>query len=136
MDHKILLARAKQYGMSGQTLQWLTESVANGIQTVVVEGKKSSFSLVISGFPQSTILGPILFTLYIDVQPGTLETSLGKILSNDTKLNRKIIDMAVKILVQKDLANVISYVGVNNKQLNEEKFEAMETTLPENTGKY
>ena len=71
----------------------VTEFLANRLQTVVVEGAKSSFSLVISGVPQGTVLGPILFILYIDDQLDTLVTSLGKIFADDTKLIGKIIDL-------------------------------------------
>ena len=107
----------------------VTEFLANRLQTVVVEGAKSSFSLVISGVPQGTVLGPILFILYIDDQLDTLVTSLGKIFADDTKLIGKILDLAAKSLLQEDLANVISWAGMNNMQLNEDKFEVMNYKL-------
>ena len=43
VDHQILLAKAKRYGIKGKTLQWLTEFLKDRLQTVVVEGTKSSF---------------------------------------------------------------------------------------------
>ena len=84
--HNILLAKAKRYGITGKTLQWLAEFLKNRLQTVVVEGEKSSFQIVISGVPQGTVLGPILFILYIDDQLDTLLTALGKVFADDTKL--------------------------------------------------
>ena len=66
VDHNILLAKAKRYGIHGNMLQWFSEFLTNGLQTVVVEGTKSSFQLVISGVTQGTVLGLILFILYIE----------------------------------------------------------------------
>ena len=129
VDHNILLGKTKSFGISSPTLQWLTEFLANRLQTVVVEGAKSSFSLVISGVPQGTVLGPILFILYIDDQLDTLVSSLGKIFADDTKLIGKILDLAAKSLLQEDLANVISWACMNNMQLNEDKFEVMNYKL-------
>ena len=54
VDHNILLAKAKRYGIQGKTLQWLTEFLKDRLQTVVVEGEKSSFQIVMSGVPQGT----------------------------------------------------------------------------------
>jgi len=129
VDHKILLAKAKRYGISGQTLQWLTEFLGNRLQTVLVEGAKSTFSVVLSGVPQGTVLGPILFILYIDDQLEILVTALGKVFADDTKLVGKIIDMAAKSLLQEDLFNVISWAINNNMQLNEKKFEVLNYKL-------
>ena len=129
VDHKILLAKAKRYGISGQTLQWLTEFLGNRLQTVVVEGAKSSFSVVLSGVPQGTVLGPILFILYIDDQLDILVTALGKVFADDTKLVGKIVDLAAKSLLQEDLFNVISWAINNNMQLNEKKFEILNYKL-------
>ena len=46
VDHNILLAKARRYGIKVQTLQWLTEFLSNRLQTVVVEGEKSSFKIL------------------------------------------------------------------------------------------
>ena len=129
VDHKILLAKARRYGISGRTLQWLTEFLKNRLQTVVVEGTKSSFSLVLSGVPQGTVLGPILFILYIDDQLDMLATALGKIFADDTKLIGRIVDLAAKSLLQEDLFNVIRWAVKNNMQLNESKFEILNYKL-------
>ena len=129
VDHNILLAKAKRYGITGKTLQWLAEFLKNRLQTVVVEGEKSSFQIVISGVPQGTVLGPILFILYIDDQLGTLLTALGKVFADDTKLISKIADLVARCLLQEDLFNVIQWALQNNMQLNETKFEVINYKL-------
>ena len=129
VDHNILLAKAKRYGITGKTLQWLAEFLKNRLQTVVVEGEKSSFQIVISGVPQGTVLGPILFILYIDDQLDTLLTALGKVFADDTKLISKIADLVARCLLQEYLFNVIQWALQNNMQLNETKFEVINYKL-------
>ena len=66
VDHQILLKKLHRYGIRGKMLEWIKDFLTNRFQTVVVEGEKSSFQIVISGVPQGTVLGPIFFLLYID----------------------------------------------------------------------
>ena len=61
MDHKVLL---KRYGIGGKVLCWIEQFLTNRTQTVQVEGVLSSPQAVVSGVPQGTVLGPILFLLY------------------------------------------------------------------------
>ena len=129
VDHDILLAKARKYGIRGKLLTWLTEFLKNRLQTVVVEGAKSSFEIVVSGVPQGTVLGPILFILYIDDQLDTLVAALGKVFADDTKLIGRIVDILTKCLLQEDLHNVVAWAERNNMQLNESKFELLKYSL-------
>ncbi len=65
MDHNILLAELKRYGIKGKIYSWIEAFLRERLQTVVVEGQKSSFKAVKSGVPQGTVLGPIFFIVYV-----------------------------------------------------------------------
>ena len=113
VDNQILLAKAKRYGIKGKNLQWLTEFLKDRLHTVVVEGTKPSFQLVISGYPKEQYWDPY-YTSYIST------TNLIQVFADDTKLIQgKIMDLATKSLLQDDLFNVIAWALKNNMQLNE-----------------
>ena len=129
VDHQILLRKLKKYGVDGCALKWIEQFLLNRLQTVVVEGQKSSFQLVISGVPQGTVLGPILFILYINDELFVLLAADGKIFADDTKLVCKIIDIISHLMLQEDLNNVIMWSMKNNMELNGKKFEVLNYTL-------
>ena len=65
VDHQVLLAKMKMYGINGKFYDWIKDFLSNRSQTVVVDGSKSSFQEVKSGVPQGTVLGPVFFILYV-----------------------------------------------------------------------
>ncbi len=65
VDHQILLAKLKQYGINGPIYDRIECFLSNRKQTVVVDGKKSAFKEVVSGVPQGTVLGPVFFIIYV-----------------------------------------------------------------------
>ena len=91
MDHVILLRKLKHYGIAGNLYRWFSDYPHNRTQRVVVEGAASSWSPVTSGVPQGSILGPILFLLFINDFPDVIpeSTSTG-LYADDTKLYREI----------------------------------------------
>ena len=63
VDHQILLKKLHHYSIGGKVYEWIKQFLLERTQTVVVDGFHSFIALVISGVPQGTILGPILFLI-------------------------------------------------------------------------
>ena len=66
IDHEILLARfSATFGCSGIVLSWLRSYLTERLQSVLVNGSVSARSVLKYGVPQGSVLGPVLFIMYI-----------------------------------------------------------------------
>ena len=63
VPHVHLYLKLQQYGIRGQILEWLSDFLLERYQRVVLESESSNWTKVLSGVPQGSIVGPILFLL-------------------------------------------------------------------------
>ena len=102
VPHERLLLKADYYGIRDKTNTWLRSFLTGRSQRVVINGSASSWSSVVSGVPQGTVLGPILFLMFINDLP-TNTTSGIKLFADDCVLYRPIISVSDHFALQRDL---------------------------------
>ena len=103
VPHERLLLKLKSNGIDGSLLNWLRHFLVGRKQRVVVRGSCSDWSRVTSGTPQGTILGPLLFLLYINDITECISSTV-KLYADDTKIYREISDPITDCqLLQDDL---------------------------------
>ena len=86
VDHTILLKKLKLYGIRGTSLKWFASYLDKRTQCCNVNNNISQLNQVTSGVPQGSILGPLLFLLYINALPNCLERTTPGMYADDTQV--------------------------------------------------
>ena len=100
-----LLCKFRGYGIDGELLAWIESFINNRRQCVVINGQKSSWTDVISGIPQGSVLGPVLFVVYINDLPDEVTSNI-ILFADDTKVYRTITTTEDCRQLQSDLNNL------------------------------
>ncbi|KAI8511987.1 hypothetical protein Bbelb_110870 [Branchiostoma belcheri] len=124
-----LISKVEFFGIQGPTytLNWLEAFLTNREQTVVVEGKTSAPVKVASGVPQGSVLGPLLFLLYINDLPDKLDSNV-RLFADDCLLYVELSTQNDSQLLQKDLNTLEEWHSKWLMQFNPEKCYIMHIT--------
>ncbi|KAK3101568.1 hypothetical protein FSP39_004535 [Pinctada imbricata] len=108
VPHARLLNKLYAYGIRGKVHAWLKEYLNQRKQRVILNGEKSGWAEVTSGIPQGTVLGPILFLIYINDLPEVV-TNAVKLFADDTKLYGKSNNNQDHSSLQQDICNLLDW---------------------------
>ena len=126
VDHEILLVKLHHYGIRGVMLDWFRDYLSNRTQCVVYDEVSSELMLVKCGVPQGSILGPLLFLLYVNDLPNATTNLFSVLYADDTNMfaTGEDIDYLVSNL-NKTLLNVSDWLKANKLSINVKKTHYM-----------
>ena len=120
VPHKRLLRKPRHYGIRGNVLKWIEGFLTNRTQRVLMEGEFSQSIKVLSGVPQGTVLGPLIFLCFINDLPSCVKSQV-RLFADDCLLYRPIKSEEDHTILQQDLADLESWANEWGMRFNTQK---------------
>lgn len=123
VDHNILLTKLNHYGIKGHSLSWFQNYLFNRKQYTEYNKTKSSIKNISTGVPQGSVLGPLLFLLYInDISNCTQTDCTPRLFADDTNLFINSDSFThLKQLMTSTLKDIHNWLIANKLTLNSDK---------------
>ena len=119
VNHQILLDKLELYGIRGTALAWFRSYLSNRSQYVSVNGYNSSHLNVTCGVPQGSVLGPLLFLIYINDLPNSSSKLSFYLFADDTNIYFESHSLTnLQKVVNKELRHVKKWLDANKLALN------------------
>ena len=126
VDHEILVQKLKCYNFDSQALEWFKSYLQNRQQSVYIGNTASKFNQIKAGVPQGSVLGPVLFLIYINDLPLHVRHSQIALFADDTTIHQSSKSIkSIEDNMQKDLENINKWCDENKMKINENKTNSM-----------
>ena len=145
VDFNVTLKKIHDLGITGKIGYWIHRFLVNRFQTVLVNNARLKKVKVKSGVPQRSVLGPLLFLIFISDIDQKVASSFISSFADDTRIGRQTQTAEDTSALQTDPNSVYYGTEANNMELNGDKFECLRygpnkdlqsnTTYLSNTGK-
>ena len=124
VPHRRLVRQVESFGINGEALSWIDAFLSDRRQQVRANGALSDFKPVKSGVPQGSILGPVLFTLYVNDIPAQLK-SLISMYADDTKVYTALVSESSLTSLKSDLRTLETWAKTMQMKFHPEKCKVM-----------
>ena len=122
VDHEILLIKLHHYGIRGEMLNWFRDHLSNRTQCVLYDGVSSELLPVKCGVPQGSILGTLLFLLYVNDLPNAATNLFSVLYADDTNMFASGKDMNNLVSnLNSTLLTVSDWLKANKLSINVKK---------------
>ena len=127
VKHLKLLCKLSCFGVKGNTLNWTRSFLIGHTQTVVLDGESSEEVKVTSGVPQGSVLGPLLFLLYINDLPENIQSQV-RLFADDTAVYLTVTNMQDSQVLQSDLESLQHWERTWDMEFNPGKCQVIHIT--------
>ncbi|MCW4309234.1 MAG: reverse transcriptase domain-containing protein [Candidatus Thiodiazotropha endolucinida] len=131
VNHLKLLYKLQMHGVQGKAHNWIQSFLMGRSQRVVLEGECSDEVPVSSGVPQGSVLGPILFLLYINDLPDNVQSQV-RLFADDTAVYLTINGPDSSAILQKDLDQLQQWEALWDMEFNPGKCQVLHITRSQN----
>jgi hypothetical protein len=133
----VICEKLRRYGCSEDAVAWIHSYLTNRVQAVRINGIESDDAAVLTGVPQGSILGPLLFLVVVNDLPQVIQHALTSMFADDTELadaydpkdERSIADLELRL--NADLESVRAWLTKNSLLMNCLKTELLLIGHPE-----
>ena len=124
VPHERLLVKLEAMGIKGMVLNWVREWLRDRSQRIVINGEESSWIKVTSGVPQGSVLGPVLFLVFINDLDSNIFSKILKF-ADDAKIVQEVHNVEGRDKLREDLSRLFKWSEEWQMNFNPDKCKIM-----------